>query len=443
MRYFTLFLTIISLVFNQKASAITIYTPKASVETTTLQKWIGKGPLFFYDDIIALLDAIENDEIEECSPEDQEEIIQFLILLAREGVLPGEEEALEQDIQELLSQEDCSFSFLSPASSAFPILSTQTEAILCRGWMKKQCKSAKRFIKKHKTGFIIGAVVVVAATAIIFAVASPAVAASAAGASTAAVSKEKNKPKESFLSTTNIDAPLNEVFEEHISSIKEFIVEDTFPIKENPSFTEKARDLGALLAHETLDGISELGSCISQFTQEIKEVGSRILPENIPSDGFSLTPMENYESLVAKGHQKIDQIFSTDHSECYTSETKNRKNDFVIGTCPPPGVLGEVFSDINKLLKAGQALDRAGFTKAGRALMKHGNREGSIFPKPSGNVERMNERGQIILEQILNDPKRELIKIPNGEFKIYSPNGRGVHFKKDGTFKGFVERQYE
>lgn len=55
----------------------------------------------------------------------------------------------------------------------------------------------------------------------------------------------------------------------------------------------------------------------------------------------------------------------------------------------------------------------------------------------------MNERGQIILEQILNDPKRELIKIPNGEFKIYSPNGRGAHFKKDGTFKGFVERQYE
>lgn len=143
MRYFTLFLTIISLVFNQKASAITIYTPKASVETTILQKWIGKGPLFFYDDIIALLNAIENDEIEECSPEDQEEIIQFLILLAREGVLPGDEEALEQDIQELLSQEDCSFSFLSPASSTFPILSTQTEVILCRGWMKKQCKSAK------------------------------------------------------------------------------------------------------------------------------------------------------------------------------------------------------------------------------------------------------------------------------------------------------------
>ncbi|MGB7127626.1 MAG: hypothetical protein WBD50_00855 [Candidatus Rhabdochlamydia sp.] len=327
MRYFILTFTILSLVFNQKALTLTIYTPKASVETTTLQKWIGKGPLFFYDDIIALLDAIENDEIEECSPEDQEEIIQFLILLAREGVLPGDEEALEQDIQELLSQEDCSFSFSSPERSTL-VLSAQTEVVLCRGWMKKQCKSAKRFIKKHKTGFIIGAVVVVAAAVVIFAVASPAVAASAAGASTAAVSKEKNKPKESFLPSTNIDASVDEAFEEHISSIKEFILEDTFPnipIKENPSFTEKARDLGALLAHETLDGISEIGSCIPQFTQEIKEVGTRILPENTPSDDFLLTPMENYESLVAKGHQKIDQIFSTDHSECYNSEGKTEK----------------------------------------------------------------------------------------------------------------------
>ena len=167
MRYFIFLLTILSLIVNQKAPAFTIYTPKASVETTTLQKWIGKGPLFFYDDIIALLDAIENNEIEECSPEDQEEIIQFLILLAREGVLPGEEEALEQDIQELLSQEDCSFSFLSPERSTL-VLSAQTEVVLCRGWMKKQCKSAKRFIKKHKTGFIIGAVVVVAAAVVFF-----------------------------------------------------------------------------------------------------------------------------------------------------------------------------------------------------------------------------------------------------------------------------------
>ena len=31
-----------------------------------------------------------------------------------------------------------------------------------------------------------------------------------------------------------------------------------------------------------------------------------------------------------------------------------------------------------------RVLDRAGFTKAGRGLMKHGYREGSVFPKPVG-----------------------------------------------------------
>lgn len=102
MRYFTLILIMLSLVFHQIVPAITPYTPKAFTETL-LQKWIGKGPLFYYDDIIALLDAIENDELEECSPEEEEEILQFLIMLAREGVLSDDKEALEQDIQELLS----------------------------------------------------------------------------------------------------------------------------------------------------------------------------------------------------------------------------------------------------------------------------------------------------------------------------------------------------
>lgn len=194
-----------------------------------------------------------------------------------------------------------------------------------------------------------------------------------------------------------------------------------------------------MLAHETLDGISEIGSCIPQFTQEIKEVGARILPENTPSDGFSLTPMENYESLVAKGHQKIDQIFSTDHSECYTPEVKNRKNDFVIGMCPPPGVLGEVFTDVNKLLEAGQALDRAGFTKAGRALMKHGNREGSVFPKPSVNAEQMNKHDQIILEQILTDPQAMSYSNRFGGKDIFSSSGRGVRFDNEGNFMGFLQ----
>lgn len=95
------------------------------------------------------------------------------------------------------------------------------------------------------------------------------------------------------------------------------------------------------------------------------------------------------------------------------------------------------------LSRAGKELDRAELTRAGRSLMKHGNREGSIFPKPAGNATELNERGQIILEQILHDPKSQVFTTPEGGIKIYAPDGRGAQFRKDGSFKGFIEQQHE
>lgn len=41
--------------------------------------------------------------------------------------------------------------------------------------------------------------------------------------------------------------------------------------------------------------------------------------------------------------------------------------------------------DINKLSRAGQVLDRNYLTKAGRAIVKHGDRPGSVFPKVKGS----------------------------------------------------------
>ena len=144
-------------------------------------------------------------------------------MLAREGVLPDDKEALEQDIQELLSNEEaspCAYSLNNVAPVTF---SSEMEVMLCKGWIKKQCKNTKRFIKKHKTAFIVGTVVVIATTVVIFAVASPAVAASAAGTSAAATSKEKNKPikdKESLSPSSNIDISVNETLKEEISSVE-------------------------------------------------------------------------------------------------------------------------------------------------------------------------------------------------------------------------------
>jgi len=95
---------------------------------------------------------------------------------------------------------------------------------------------------------------------------------------------------------------------------------------------------------------------------------------------------------------------------------------------------------IGKLAKAGQEMDRGGLTKAGRALAKHGGREGSVFPQPKGPSAAINKQGQEILESILNNPSKI---IPDGNigFEIYLSDGKGAYFKKDGTFRGFVEWQ--
>jgi hypothetical protein len=55
-------------------------------------------------------------------------------------------------------------------------------------------------------------------------------------------------------------------------------------------------------------------------------------------------------------------------------------------------------------LKAGNALDKEGFTAVGRALQKHGSRTGSIFPKDSGNPAAINAQGEAVLNKILTNP---------------------------------------
>lgn len=72
--------------------------------------------------------------------------------------------------------------------------------------------------------------------------------------------------------------------------------------------------------------------------------------------------------------------------------------------------------------------------------MKHGYRNGSVFPKPTGNSDQINRQGESILSQILNDPERKIVYTSNGKFEIYAADGRGACYKKDGSFRGFVER---
>ncbi len=347
----------------------------------------------------------------------------------------------------------------------FPAVSTSSENIvLCKGWFAKKIKKIKDFIKDHKKEILIGAIVVVAVVVVVVTAgaAAPAVAPAATAATAAAASspssdnKEKNNSEttpEEGLSSNNIadvnDAPnLKATVEEHISIFKEVLVEDNFLHTSNDTDStigQNLRNFGSILAHQTLEGVSELAVCAPQLLEELKNIGHQIVPENfrISNDDLKITPKENYERLIIAGHEKIDEVFSTDLAERYSSETKETRNQFAIGILPPPGMFNETSINTNILAEAGKALDKAGFTKAGRALMKHGYREESVFPKPVGNPAQVNEHGQKVLESILNHPERQVIHKHTNNLgdviDIQAPGLGGVRFNSSGEMVGFLE----
>lgn len=90
--------------------------------------------------------------------------------------------------------------------------------------------------------------------------------------------------------------------------------------------------------------------------------------------------------------------------------------------------------------KIDPAVKSGNYTVAGRALQKHGSREGSAFPMARGTPTQMNKQGQKILDSIIR-PAGITVKEGNrfGGFDIMSPDGKGSRFDPDGNFRGFLE----
>ena len=84
-------------------------------------------------------------------------------------------------------------------------------------------------------------------------------------------------------------------------------------------------------------------------------------------------------------------------------------------------------------------LDRNGLTRAGRALDKHGNRLGSAFPKAFGDIANKNALGQYHLDDILTHPDGFIRLNRFGGIDFFKPNGSGVRFYSDFSFRGFLE----
>ena len=100
---------------------------------------------------------------------------------------------------------------------------------------------------------------------------------------------------------------------------------------------------------------------------------------------------------------------------------------------------------ISILLNAARVADKNGLSRVGRALSKHGNRAGSIFPKASGSAETINKQGEALLNEILSSPNVEVVTRHHARFGNVSeyklPSGQGARFSADGkTFFGFIEK---
>ena len=431
-----------------------------------------------FDQLLTLIETAENpDAISHLSPASLEKLSNLMTTLAKEGILPGQEDLkdeIDADIEDLQAI-DQHFAFMTKHpldSKQYTIDYSQDYKLIRCGWFSKKWKNTCKFARKHKTAIIIGAaavVVVVAVVATVGAAGGAAAATAAAAASqapetsdvpapqTATASADVEKITADYkqqLAKTNEPPFVKGAIDKNISSFKEVMAEDIATQRlaesntwDDMSLVEKAREVGAHFAHKTFDEVSDLAKAIPQLCQEARDLGEKILPENLQLSSIenAASPARNYESLIARGHQAIDNVFSTDQAGRFTPEAKanDPMNNFAIGMIPLPGSFNKIFSNTKPFREAGKVLDKAGFYRSGRSLMKHGNRKGSVFPKPSGNLQEMNRRGQKILGEILDDPNNKVYRLDNGDLRVYSSDGRGVHFLKDGSFRGFVEKQYE
>ncbi|GAB4194576.1 MAG: hypothetical protein Tsb0015_17530 [Simkaniaceae bacterium] len=404
-----------------------------------------------FEEVLDFLEKLESGELEKtCSPEDLEKIKEFLIFLARQGMLPNDPEAekqLEEDILELFQEEDSLYDFeLSYNDGDYEIVPTifygQRNCIPC-GWASKNWKRAKKFIRKHKKEIIIGGVIIVAAVVVTVAVATAASAEAATTAAAGAASalgslnaKEEEpyespkKPEEllndnpaketAATEIASYETLLKETLETQITAFKDSAKEDLNidESSQNSSFLDAIRNMGSNMAHQTLDAVDELGSIIPMVLDAIGQSGKKLLPENFISEEELGSPLENYERIMAKGHQMIDQIFHTDQANLYTPEAK-ACNPFDYAVLPPPDeVLAPLLKNAGKVTKAANEASKINTTEEA-ALAARNIREienSGLAQEKMGNIlESFSEEARIrSIEKF--ERAREFLKPYKGQY---------------------------
>ncbi len=305
-----------------------IFLPLSNQFVSKVVSW---EPPETYDEILELIKEIELDDFEKrYSEKDLQKITDFLIFLARQGILPGEEEKaaeLEGDIEELFLEKEYQPAYFSEGSHKlciepailYPEARPSIELV---GKISKSWKSTKKFVKKHKKAVIIGIVVIVVVVSIGVGVA---VASSSAAAAAAIVDSETSKPVVSNPSSNSSEPPLKDIctareeMEETAYSFKEQLVSaKTFSSNQEGSELppeETARIMGAVFAHEILELFQEHNKNPEFFYENRK---------TSMEDSF-----EEKETAKDLAHLEVDRRFSTEYGKTF-SETNQGFNYSVL-----------------------------------------------------------------------------------------------------------------
>jgi hypothetical protein len=123
---------------------------------------------------------------------------------------------------------------------------------------------------------------------------------------------------------------------------------------------------------------------------------------------------------------------STNAAQAGNAVTKPSAN--AIGTVSVP------VPTVDQLSQAAASANRNGLTDAGRALQKHGGREGSVYTYSSQKASVLNKEAQNIVNDILSNPKTVITRTTATENKqiikvihAIAPDGRTLRFNEDGT----------
>ena len=255
-----------------------------------------------YSEALRLLHEIEDNEIEEkYSIEDLVKINEYLITLAREGILPGKAdrgEELEESIQELLEDQDSVYQltqYQNTHNKIIPAVLTSSDMsyVTKCSWMKKNWRKTKKFCKEYQTEIIIGVLIVVVVGAVaIAAVSASAATSGAAGVAAGSISSSDAPPKK------NQTPALNQEVQDQITTLKLALVESDF--ESSAPAEQLGRIEAASNAHLFFDELHQKIISSPELAQELQYIDY----------GVSF-PESAKDNPVEYAHSYIDQMFET------------------------------------------------------------------------------------------------------------------------------------